>query len=189
MGAIDAIAASSTTEVNIGPMRFRIRRVNTALLLRAGRSGLAMIPHSPEALEALAEIVQASAESRAPTADVGRKFAEAVAKQAEEAKTRTAEQIEADVADRAAVVAAGVLACAIANAEDPADPEKWTPIEGEPEWEDVRVVINGVPPNRAAGEIHIDQLPNGTADALYDAILRHTNDGMGAAKRIATFRG
>lgn len=188
MNPIEAIAAAAQTEIEIAPLRFRIRRVNSALLQRAGRTGLAMIPHTPEALEAFGEMVKAAGEKRAPDPEAEKALARAIAEQIANA---TPETWEAEAADRAAVIAAGVLAVAVTHDEgtDAEGRPTWVKREGAPVWGDVRILTNGVAPNPAAGELHVDQLPPGVERRLADEIVRHTNDGTGAAKRIAAFRG
>lgn len=165
---IQAMAAAALREVEIGPLRWRIRKINSRLLNEAQRQGLTMLPHTPEALAALSEVITARAEERAPTPEAQASLASALLQRLQSAKP---EELAAAAMERGQVVAAGVVAVALGD-----------------EWQDTRIVLNGTPTDAEAGILHIDDLPPGVDERLYAEIMAHTNDGEGAAQRIAAFR-
>ena len=65
-----------------------------------------------------------------------------------------------------------------------------THIEEEGVWHDVRLVTNGITnEDTKPAIIRVGDLPNGVEGILFDAVLKLSMDGMGAAERVARFRG
>ena len=170
-GVAAALIDSSITEVEVGPMVWRIRRVCSADLAKAGIAQLLAI--GPEGLKAATRPQKAAPAKRTTAAEKAR-LMEAVEASFAGLAANPGASIEA-ARSMESVIVAGV--CAVADkASSPLD------------FEDIRFVLDSAAQDKDAGIVAVTCLPRQMRAQLATAIIQHSTDQGGVESALARFR-
>ncbi len=160
-GIASALIDSSLHEVKVGPMVWRVKRIRSADLARAGTAQL--LAFGPDAVDKLASGVKS------------KRAKELALKAMFEALGKNPEAQEAAARSKEAVVVAGVVAVADAASE----PHDFEPIQ---------FCLDEARQDREAGIVAITCLPLAIRDALANEIINHSSETGRVSEALARFR-
>lgn len=162
MSLAEKAAASRFEEVEAGGFRWRVKRVRSADVLEVGFPMLTLIGRSEATGEA------------ATVRDV-------VAQAGEDPRA-----LASLVAQRDALVCAGVVAFAVAPVEG-AEPVEGAPTPGE--FEAVRLVLNEADEDASGGRLWVETFDQGVRTALWAKVMELSAvEGQSAARALRAFR-
>ena len=163
---LQVLEDTSTKEVTVGALSFRIRRIRSSDLAEAGVAGV--VAFGTDALLALAKAHRAGEAKDADADALSEAAAIEAMRSVDPRKFKKATEFKEHI------VCAGVTAIGDAKAG---------------EWDDVRIVMDPKRSDPDAGVLSVDRLPTGCIGELADQITKLSGDDGEVAELVAGFRG
>ena len=157
-GILQAIEGCAVNTIEVGDMKWRVRKICSGDLARVGHAALAVAqglenPNAPANGEAVEEVSEEDVMSKIASAPV--------------------KQLETMAMLKDSVVAAGLIAVG--------DPET-------DEWENVTVHLQAERSDARNGHIWVGSIPATVADAIFTEVMSLSTDGGRSLERLRSFR-